>query len=65
MRRRYGKQDALEVRLVEEAKELRERAKLLPAGEEREAVLHRVRQNEAAAHMAGWLRSSPGPRSSV
>ncbi|WP_082070245.1 hypothetical protein [Bradyrhizobium sp. LTSP885] len=47
----------LEERLIEEAKELRERAKQLPPCIEREELLRRARRNDAAAHMSEWLMS--------
>lgn len=61
-RRRVKQIHSLEERLAEEAKELRERAKQLPPGAERDALLRRARYEEAAAHMTEWL-TSPGLRS--
>lgn len=60
-RRRFKQTHPLEERLAEEAKELRERAKRLPPGAERDALLRRARYEEAAAHMTKWL-TSPGLR---
>nr|WP_074130900.1 hypothetical protein [Bradyrhizobium sp. NAS96.2] len=51
----------LEVRLSREAQELRQRAKKLPPGREREILLRKARQEETTAHLTEWLMSS-GPR---
>jgi hypothetical protein len=59
MRRRFKQTQSLEERLSEEAKRLREEAKLLPAGAAREALLRKARQAETGSHMSEWL-SSPG-----
>jgi hypothetical protein len=62
MRRRLIKQTKpLKERLLEEADNLREEAKLLSGGALRDAALKRARQVEAAAHMDDWL-NSPGLR---
>jgi hypothetical protein len=58
-RRRFKQTQSLEERLAGEAKRLREEAKLLPSGAEREALLRRARQAETGSHMSEWL-SSPG-----
>ncbi|MGY4282710.1 hypothetical protein ACVWXO_001930 [Bradyrhizobium sp. LM2.7] len=58
-RRRFSQSSPLEERLAEEAKSLREQAKKLPDGPQREALLRRARQNEVGAHMTEWL-TSPG-----
>jgi hypothetical protein len=60
-RRRFTQTDQLEDRLAEEAKRLRDEAKLLKPSAARDALLRRARQAETAAHMSGWLRS-PGLR---
>ena len=49
--------DSLEERLAQEAKRLREEAKLLPPGIVREATLRKARQCETGSHISGWLRS--------
>jgi hypothetical protein len=59
LRRRFKQTQSLEVRLSEEAKRLREEAKLLPPGAVREALLRKARQAESGSHMSEWL-SSPG-----
>jgi hypothetical protein len=56
-RRRFKQTLSLEERLAEEAKRLREEAKSLPPGAEREALLRRARQAETGSHMSQWLRS--------
>lgn len=60
-RRRYKQSQSLEERLSQEAKRLREEAKLLPPGAVREATLRRARQAETGSHISEWLRS-PGLR---
>lgn len=47
-RRRFSQSSPLEERLAEEAKSLREQAKKLPHGPQREALLRRARQKR------GW-----------
>jgi predicted S18 family serine protease len=49
---------SLEERLAEEAKRLREQAKLLPPGAVREAVLQKARLTEKASQMNAWLASA-------
>lgn len=46
-------------RLQRVAEEAREAAGKLPQGEERDALLNKARQTEAAAHINEWL-TSPG-----
>jgi hypothetical protein len=58
-RRRFKQNVSLENRLAEEAKRLREAAKLLPPGILRENILRKARQAETGSHMSEWLRS-PG-----
>jgi hypothetical protein len=59
LRRRFKQAVSLEERLAEEAKRLREEAKSLPPGAQREALLRKARQAETGSHMSEWL-SSPG-----
>jgi hypothetical protein len=60
MQRQLFKQPApLNQRLAEEAQRLRKEARGTPAGIERECLIRKVRQAEAAAHIHEWL-SSPG-----
>ena len=57
MRKRYPTQTkSLEERLAEHATRLREQAKALPRGAEREAVLRRAEQAETSADMNDLLR---------
>ncbi|MGN8547675.1 hypothetical protein ACQPTN_24035 [Bradyrhizobium sp. 13971] len=58
-RRRFKQTQSLEERLSNEAKSLREQANALPASAEKEALLKKARQADAAAHMSDWL-GSPG-----
>jgi hypothetical protein len=58
-RRRFKQTISLEERLAEEAKRLREAARLLPPGAVRQAALRKARQAEIAAHLSEWLKS-PG-----
>ena len=56
--RRHVKQTtSLAQRLTDEAKRLREQAKLLPHGAIRDIVIRKARRAEAAAHMNDWLSS--------
>ncbi|MCA1453084.1 hypothetical protein I6F35_07595 [Bradyrhizobium sp. BRP22] len=58
-RRRFKQTQSLEERLAQEAGRLREEAKALPPGFEREALLKKARQADTGAHVSEWLRS-PG-----
>lgn len=58
-RTRFKQTQSLEVRLAEQAKRLREEARLLPPGAARENLLRRARQAEMGSQMSGWLKS-PG-----
>jgi hypothetical protein len=59
LRRRITQSSPLEVRLIEEAKRLREEAKEHPPGADREALMRKARQAETGSHMSEWL-ASPG-----
>lgn len=61
-RRRIKHKTSLEERLTEQAKSLRDRAKKMPPGVERDALVRRARQAETASRINEWL-SSPGLRS--
>ncbi|MBR0849216.1 hypothetical protein JQ543_15800 [Bradyrhizobium diazoefficiens] len=64
MQRRHFKQTlTLEARLAEEAKRLREEAKLHPPGALREDLIRKARQAETASHVNEWL-TSPGLKAS-
>ncbi|MET4631025.1 hypothetical protein ABIB83_008085 [Bradyrhizobium sp. I1.8.5] len=58
-RRRFKQTTSLEERLALEAERLREQAKSLPHGREREILLRKARQAETGSHMSEWL-TSPG-----
>jgi hypothetical protein len=58
-RRRFKQTETLQQRLADEARRLREQAKLLAPGAVREALLQRARQAETASSINEWL-SSPG-----
>jgi hypothetical protein len=57
LRRRLKQAVSLEERLSEEAKRLKEQAKALPPGPERDIILRKARQCETGSHMSEWLRS--------
>jgi len=59
MRSRFTQ--ANQERLLEEAKNLREQAKLLPHGPVRAAAIKKARQAEIAARLGEWA-NSPGLR---
>ncbi|MBO4221987.1 hypothetical protein [Bradyrhizobium neotropicale] len=61
LRRRILQIHSLETRLAEEAKCLREEAKLLPPGAVREELIRKARQADTGSHMTGWV-TSPGLR---
>jgi hypothetical protein len=48
-----------EQRLAQEAHRVKERAKTLPQGKERELLSREARQLETASHIGEWM-SSPG-----
>ena len=58
-RRRFKQTASLEERLAQEAARLRQQAKELPPGREREILLRRARQAETGSHITEWL-TSPG-----
>ena len=60
-RRRFKQTQSLEQRLAEEAQRLREEAQAASPGYDRERLIRRAEQAEAALHMNEWL-SSPGPQ---
>jgi hypothetical protein len=57
-RRRFNQTETLEQRLSQEAARLRDQARHSAPGD-REQLIRRARQAEAASHMSEWLRS-PG-----
>jgi hypothetical protein len=58
-RRRFKQIRSLEERLAEEAQRLREQAKSLRPGAERDDLIRRARHAETGSHMSDWARS-PG-----
>ena len=60
-RSRFERTQSLEARLAQEAKRLREEARLLPPGAQREELLRKAGQAETASHLNEWL-TSPGLR---
>jgi hypothetical protein len=56
-RRRFTQQITLEDRLAYEAKRLRDQAKTLPPGRERDEIVRKARQAETGSHMSEWLNS--------
>jgi len=56
-RRRFKQSETLEDRLAQEAKRLKQLAKKLPHGPERETLLRKARQADTGSHMAEWLTS--------
>nr|WP_080752012.1 hypothetical protein [Bradyrhizobium japonicum] len=58
-RRRIKQTTSLEERLAEQAQRLRQTAKSLPPGIERERAIRKARQAETGAHISEWL-NSPG-----
>jgi hypothetical protein len=58
-RNRFTQTTTLRDRLAREAERLRQKARTLPAGKERESLLRKARQLETASHINEWL-SSPG-----
>jgi hypothetical protein len=60
--RRRFKQLSLKDRLASFAKEMREKASLLPHGREQDDMLKKASQAETASHLDDWV-NSPGLRS--
>jgi hypothetical protein len=58
-RRRIKHVASFEERLAELARRLREQAKTLPPGKERDGLMRRARQAEITSHLNEWL-TSPG-----
>ena len=58
-RRRIIQVQSLEERLSQEARRLRDEARLLPPGALRDSLIRKARQAETGAHVSEWL-SSPG-----
>jgi hypothetical protein len=58
-RRRFKQVTTLQDRIVEWAKAIRAQAAALPPGRDRDELLKKVRQAEAAMHLEDWA-NSPG-----
>ena len=58
-RRKFQQTSSLEQRLAQESERLREQARKLPHGPEREILLRKARQAKTDSRMSEWLRS-PG-----
>jgi hypothetical protein len=56
-RRRFKQTQTLAERLAAEVRRLREEARSLPQGSEREAALRKARQAESGLRMNEWLTS--------
>jgi hypothetical protein len=54
-RRRFKQRDTLANHLAEEAKRLREQARLLRPGSERDVAVRKARQAEVGTYMSEWL----------
>jgi hypothetical protein len=61
-RRRCKQSQSLKDRLVSFAKDVREKASLMPPGAEQNDLLLRARQADTASHLNEWL-NSPGLQS--
>ncbi|HVX78297.1 MAG TPA: hypothetical protein VHB49_19365 [Bradyrhizobium sp.] len=57
-RRRFKQTISLGDRLAEEAKSLRKQAQGTPPGIQREKLIRRARQLDAASHLNDWISSS-------
>ena len=60
-RQRFKHTSSFEERLADQAQRFREQAKTLPPGIERDELMRKARQAEAASHLSQWV-SSPGLR---
>ena len=56
-RHRFKQIDPLDKRLAEQAQRLRDEARGIPAGIERDRLLRRARLAETASHIDQWLTS--------
>jgi hypothetical protein len=53
--------ESLDARLTQQARQIKERAKDLPPGKERQDLIRKIRQTETALRINQWI-SSPGLR---
>jgi hypothetical protein len=58
-RKRFTQTITLGDRLAEEAERLKQNARTMPVGKERDSLMRKARQLETASHINEWL-SSPG-----
>jgi hypothetical protein len=58
-RRRFKQVTSIEERLANHANQLREQAKTLPPGQQRDGLMRRARQAETTLHINQWI-TSPG-----
>jgi hypothetical protein len=58
LRRRFKQTASLNERLTDDAQRSRKEARGTPAGIERERLIRKARQAEAATHIQAWLSSS-------
>jgi hypothetical protein len=61
MQRRPEHSASLDERIADHARRIRDEAKAMPPGKERQEMVRRARQAEVAAHISEWI-SSPGLR---
>jgi hypothetical protein len=59
LRRRVKQTASLDARIARLAKKIKERAKTMPPGEEREEMMRKAEDTELALRMTQWM-SSPG-----
>jgi hypothetical protein len=60
-RNRFKQTTTLEERLDQAGRRLREQAKRLPPGPERDEFNHKARQVEAASRLSDWLATPGSP----
>jgi hypothetical protein len=59
LRRRFKQMEPLQDRLASFAKNIREKASLLPQGPEKDKLLRKARRADTASHLDDWA-NSPG-----
>lgn len=57
-RRRTKPTESLDERLAQQARQIKERAKALPSGKERQEMIRKARQAETASRINQWISSS-------
>jgi hypothetical protein len=63
-RLRFKPDKALGERLIEEARQARQKAAQLPPGDERDALLKKARRADTEAHINDWV-NSPGLKTPI